>query len=250
MRIEIVSAVIAFAAACGAAPPAHRETPTAAVVPPPACSIGYLHAAPPAVRVFASLAAAQVALREGATPSPDEDLVAEAAAHGPAFGTSILQRAYAGSTRIHRRHAVFVQGNRVIVLARLGDVMTSIPPSMCAVTEPDDVIAARILTSPRYPHLGHVRYRRAYVTDATTLPAVRATSHDAECPARTTRFRIEDHFIDLDTGEYVVGFAQVYDGPPGAEPSPAVPVDRLTASGAGIAVPGCDELRWPYPVGE
>ena len=241
----------------GARPPASCPVSPVAPVSPvspvsalPACPVDILHAAPPTVTMYASLAVANRSLRSD-TPSPVDDLIAQAKASGPAFGTSFLIKAYAGSTRVSRHHAVFVQGKRVVVLWRLGDVMTSIPRPDCESVAPDDVLGARIVAGPpNHPHVGHARYRRSQVTTAPTLPDVPAPVSTPSCQ-RSSTFQIEDHFVDLDSGEHLVTLVQIYRGPMRDEASPALAMDRFALTDDGVTVAGCESaLRWPLPAGE
>ena len=252
-------AIVASLAACGGKPvqiPASPAVPVATPPPAPVCPFDYLPASPPAVHAFGDAKAALAWLKTDSLGDPDDDIdLGELAKeHAGAFGVSIKFKAYAGSTRGYHQFAVFVAAARVVVVGKLGDTGTSLPPR-CAMMPMDEVIEARLASSPRYPHLGHYRYRRSGVTDQPTFPDVPMVTTDPACPPHAATFRIEDHFVDLDRGEEIMAIDEVYRAPSTRpEPGPTLPIAQLTFDENGVVLPAtigppsCDHtFRWPWP---
>ena len=161
---------------------------------------------------------------DGASYHPD--LAALAKEHGGAFFVTLrLGFLHESVSSREAVYAVFVQPKRVTVVPRLIEQISSMPASCGNVNqnEPLDIAFAN-------PHVGHIRVVRTNVDDVPTLPtAAGARSGPCNC---THTFRIEDHFIDLDSGTHLRMLRQVYRGPcyQPAPPSPAIPFTAFTAT--------------------
>ncbi|MBA3538488.1 MAG: hypothetical protein H0T79_02565 [Deltaproteobacteria bacterium] len=240
-----------LAMACGPRPPpascpprSLAATPSPALpapTPPPlpsppiavSCPIAQLTEAPPGILTFRDLKEATTRLRRGTLGDPLD--LAALAKRAPAFGIEVRQDHYHESVSSYAYgHAVFVVPRKVIVAHRLVEPSSSIPPP-CGTDIESEILAVRIVATSRYPRLGHIRLRRADVDDEPTLPAVVATAA-ARCPD-LGRYRIEDHFIDLDQDHHLIAVFQVYTAPRYEAPrSPAIPIEAITFDATGFEV--------------
>jgi hypothetical protein len=142
--------------------------------------------------------------------------------------------------------AVFVLKRKVVVVHRLIETVSAIPPP-CGRELQGEVLAVRVMPAPGGRLLGHVRVRRAGVGDeptvATTLPV-----GGGECDQVAT-YRVEDHFIDLDRGEHIIAYAQAYRSPiyekVAVQPA-LIPIDKLRITDGGFAIDDarCGETPW------
>lgn len=196
--------------------------------------------AAPGVHVVRTTAAAQ-ALLEGVARPPSErlDLAALRKEKGPAFFVDVPGPFVHGA---HVRHlrlaAVFVDGPRTVVVPRLADATTALPGS-CGAERPTGAVAARVLAvkgaGKRGGYaIGHLRVLRGGVADVPTLPPPPDPADDEGRRARTCRalerFRVEDHFVRLDTGDVVLSVAQAFEAARyGAafDPLPGTPFDAF-----------------------
>jgi len=183
--------------------------------------------APPGVLVYRSIAEAAAHLQgtlgeDGSAYHPD--LAALAKQHGGAFFVTLrLGFLHESDSSREAVYAVFVQPKRVTVVPRLIERIISIP-SMCGNPNQNEPLDIGFTD----PHVGHIRVVRSNVDDTPTLPAV-ASQGSGRCNCTHT-FRVEDHFIDLDSGQHLRTLRQVYRGPCYEPPpaSPALPFAAFT----------------------
>jgi hypothetical protein len=236
-------AAIVIVAACGSttAPPL-KATPAvavadAAVTPSsPQCPIVVRDA--PNVSWYDSLHDASAHLPTITNRDEPAIDLAELAKHGNAFA---LERPegylHESDERRSFIDAVFVQPKRVTLVKRLFDRINSIP-SECGEPLDSDVLAVKIVT----PHVGQIRLRRhADSLDVTTFAAPGAQARNARCTC-AARFEVDDMFIDLDRGEALRTYAQVYATycyNPGVPT--LVPFDAYVVTGDGVTIasPAC-----------
>jgi hypothetical protein len=250
--------VIATGTGCGG-PAAARAPPTgiASVAPSArertapvaACAFVRLNEAPPSVRAFSAIAAARDYVLADFAGGERIDLLSLAKENAGAFGLSVLWRAYAGSTRLHHNYAVFVIDSKVVVVGTLEDTSGVLTPP-CHGEPEGAVLGARLIASPRYPHLGHYRFRRLAPRDRPTLPDVPL---EPTCPQQVLQYRIEEHFVDLDGGKEILAIAEVYRGPFATVTPPSIPpLSAIAFDDVGAVVPSqanarCDRtFAWPW----
>jgi hypothetical protein len=226
-----------------APPSAERTAPVAA------CAFVRLNEAPPSVRTFSTMVAARDYVLADFAGGERIDLPSLAKENAGAFGLSVLWRAYAGSTRLHHNYAVFVIDSKVVVVGTLEDTSGVLTPA-CHGEPEDAVLEARLGASPRYPHLGHYRFRRLAPRDRPTLPDVPL---DSACPQQSLQYRIEDHFVDLDGGKEILVIAEVYRGPFALVTPPSIPpLGAFAFDDLGAVVPPQADVRcdrtfpWPW----
>jgi hypothetical protein len=213
------------------------------------CAFVRLNEAPPSVRAFSTIAAARDYILADFAGGEPIDLLSLAKEYAGAFGLSVLWRAYAGSARLHHNYAVFVIGSKVVVVGTLEDTMGVLTPP-CHGEPEDAVLEARLITSPRYPHLGHYRFRRLAPRDRPTLPDVPL---GPACPEQILQYRIEEHFVDLDGGKEILAIAEVYRGPFAlVAPASIPPLGAIAFDDVGAVVPPQANVRcgrtfpWPW----
>ena len=156
-------------------------------------------------------------------PTDRPDFAALVKQHGGAFFVTLrVGNLHESDSTRYEVHAVFVQPKRVTVVSRLLDRIISIP-SRCGNPNQNEPLDIAFVN----PHVGHVRVLRSHVDDTPTLSAVVRNGDSCRC---TETFRVEDHFIDLDSGQHLRTLRQAYQGPcyePRPE-SPSLPFAAFT----------------------
>ncbi len=199
----------------------------------------------PGVASFPTAAEANAHMRAIAQGEPFSrpDLDALGKHHAGAFFSTVprgyLHESVSGLEYVH---AVFVQRKHYTVVARVIERVHSIPaPTQCppAVLEPGTGEIAIIA-----PHLGHFRITRwadHHDHDEPTAPVTPATTAASAGCASVAKLRVEDHFIDLETGEHLRAFVQTYETDPRAPGTPQLyAFDAFTPTESGVAIASSD----------
>lgn len=196
---------------------------------------------------FRDIAAAKKKLRGGTADHEPVDLAVRAK-QSNAFSVELVQDYFHESTSNYSFHdAVFVLKGKVVVVHRLIETVSAIPPP-CGRYVQGEVLAVRMMPASGGRHIGHVRVRRADVRDEPTVATSVPPAGDDECGAVGT-YRVEDLFIDLDRGEYIAGYGQSYRSPvyerSAVQPT-LVPIDKLRITDDGFAIDDarCGEAPW------
>ncbi|CAN5537189.1 hypothetical protein BH11MYX1_BH11MYX1_08600 [soil metagenome] len=192
----------------------------------------------PGVASFATAAEATAhmpALAQGGAPDlPDLNALGKRNA-GAFFSTVPRGYLHESVTGLEYVHAVFVQPKRYTVVSRVIERVHPMPePTQCpaAVLEPGTGEIAII-----NPHLGHFRITRWSDHGELTTPVVPATAASASNCASKARIRVEDHFIDLDSGEHLRAFVQIYETDPRNPGTPELyAFDAFTPMEGGIEI--------------
>lgn len=169
---------------------------------------------PPGVSVYATAKEALAHMPAILHGDPPPDLDALAKQHAGAFFVTLPVGSVHGSdTTISDVHAVFVQPKRVTVVHRINESYHVIPnpsydPRDCnraSGEEPEIAIVN--------PHLGHLRMIRRIDHGEPTAPVTPPRTRSEKCPQDPCKelVRVEDHFINLDTGRHLRTLAQVYE---------------------------------------
>jgi len=196
---------------------------------------------PPGVSWYATVAeAAQHLPAIAHDPSAPQLDLAALAKQGNAF---FIERPagylHESDSSVTFHDAVFVQPGRVTLVTRIFDTIASLP-AHCGNRAAAETLEIAIVDR----HLGHLRIRRpAGAHQEPTAPPAPIATATAECACRDSYF-VEDHFIDLDRGEHLRAFAQIYEDDcyHPATPSTVLPFSAFVTSDEGvtIAVPACN----------
>lgn len=207
------AAIALIAAGCcsprAAAPAGPPKTIDTAVAPltAPQCPIVMRERAP-GVSWYGSIAEASKHLPTIAQDpeAPPLDLVALAKQSNAFFTTRPEGYLHESVSTVAFHDAVFVQPNRVTLVTRIFETISAMPPH-CGNRAAAETLDIAIVN----PHLGHLRIRQPIDPMEPTAPAapLKAAAH-VECACRTS-YIVEDHFIDLDRGEHLRSFAQIYE---------------------------------------
>lgn len=140
----------------------------------------------------------------------------------------------------HGLAAVFVEPAHIVTIPALGTNISAMMACPAIAIEGREIA---VLDVPEAGlHWGHFRVVRADVPEPPTLlvPLGPPRSSDPEC-SRITRYRIEDHFVDLKAAEHRFTLVQVFESRIGdtAVALPGAPFDAFRLGPAGIEMGEC-----------
>lgn len=237
--LVVVSALAVGVVGCCATSPPRPPVVSASPHPPAAGDARptrLVEVRPPVV-AYASLGKAAEALR---SPLPDHavDLLEAAGLHETFFFEIPFGHFHESSTLRSRVAAVFVRGSRVVAMPGLLEVAHPMPSS-CGVGRQGEGIAIAL-----HGRIAHVRVLRAEVADAPTLAAQPYLGKDPHCATLST-FRVEDHFVDVESAEHLLVLGQSFVGPAHGPRAalPGVPFEAFLADDGGVQV-GDDRWFW------
>lgn len=215
--------VVAPVASVSARPAASALTAASVAPPPPqvpSCPEKLVEAKPSVVR-YASLAEAAKKLKT-TLPNHTTDLKAAAKERGDAFFFEVPFGYYHESSTLRSDvAAVMVVAPAVIAMPGLFELAHPMP-GPCGNGHQSEGLGLDVVGG-----VAHVRVLRAGVNDVPTLPPEKYTGGQPNC-SNTQTYRIEDHFVDVKSGEHLLALAQSFVGPVyGGVHEPGVPFDAF-----------------------
>lgn len=202
--------------------PTASASASASVAPPPpqvpSCPEKLVEAKPSVVR-YASLAEAAKKLKT-TLPNHTTDLKAAAKERGDAFFFEVPFGYYHESSTLRSDvAAVMVVAPAVIAMPGLFELAHPMP-GPCGNGHQSEGLGLAVVGG-----VAHVRVLRAGVNDVPTLPPEKYTGDESGC-GTTQTYRIEDHFVDVKSGEHLLALGQSFVGPAyGALHEPGVPFE-------------------------
>lgn len=173
--------------------------------PPPTCPSKLFEAKPAVVR-YGSMAEAAKKLSSTLANHPT-DLKDHAKQYGDTFFFEIPYGYYHESSTLRAFvAAVIVVSPKVIAIPGLFEVAHPMP-GPCGNGRRSEGLDIAVDQG-----IAHVRVLRDAVNDVPTLPPVKYTSQQPNCDSTLT-YRIEDHFVDVKSGEHLLALGQSFVGP-------------------------------------
>jgi hypothetical protein len=210
---------VAVASACHGGSPATPTVATGGDVPSGCPIVRVEPEWTPSVQAFASLDDAATKLarsRFAAGPHAREEILDDLEQQAKRTNAFVLEvrdgALHESDCSVTATAAVFVRPANVVVVTGIAKTFHCLPASTHGLSAIGDDYRPRDAEIAA-GHIGHVRVLRSGVHTASSLPPATASPAASRACTTTTRKRIEDLFVDLDSPDFLSVEAQTYDAP-------------------------------------